>query len=97
MVVVKILLQRVVLYVMYQCYFFFCFLFVLYLGIRNFADAHTCTDLKLASGHYAVTHFNEVAYEEEFLQLTKAQLLELLRSEDLNVTSEEEVYNAIIR
>eukprot|EP00057_Strongylocentrotus_purpuratus_P016807 XP_011671281.1 PREDICTED: kelch-like protein diablo isoform X1 [Strongylocentrotus purpuratus] len=67
------------------------------LGIRNFADAHTCTDLKLASGHYAVTHFNEVAYEEEFLQLTKEQLSELLQSEDLNVASEEEVYNAIIR
>lgn len=67
------------------------------LGIRNFADAHTCTDLKLASGRYAVTHFSEVASEEEFLQLTKTQLSELLRCEDLNVSSEEDVYNAIIR
>ncbi|XP_071489401.1 kelch-like protein 12 [Diadema antillarum] len=67
------------------------------LGIRNFADAHTCTDLKLVSGRYAETHFDEVAHEEEFLQLTKSQLADLLRCEDLNVQSEEEVYNAIIR
>ncbi|XP_033632334.1 kelch-like protein diablo [Asterias rubens] len=67
------------------------------LGIRNFADAHTCTDLVEASGKFAERHFTEVANEEEFLQLPKPQLAELLQCEDLNVSSEEEVYNAIMR
>ena len=66
-------------------------------GIRSFADAHTCTDLVEASGKFAERHFTEVANEDEFLLLPKSQLAELLSCEDLNVNSEEEVYNAIMR
>ncbi|CAH1266841.1 kelch-like protein 20 [Branchiostoma lanceolatum] len=66
------------------------------LGIRNFADAHTCHDLLAASEQFAQRHFTQVIEEEEFLMLPKAQLTELIASEDLHVSNEEEVFNAII-
>nr|XP_006819450.1 PREDICTED: kelch-like protein 20-like [Saccoglossus kowalevskii] len=67
------------------------------LGIRNFADLHTCMDLVIASERYAQKHFSEVVKEEEFLLLPKQQLIDLISSEELNVNCEEEVYNAIMR
>eukprot|EP00058_Branchiostoma_floridae_P002310 XP_002587798.1 hypothetical protein BRAFLDRAFT_92243 [Branchiostoma floridae] len=66
------------------------------LGIRNFADAHTCHDLLAASEQFAQRHFTQVIEEEEFLMLPKAQLAELIASEDLHVSNEEEVFNAIM-
>ena len=50
-----------------------------------------------ASGKFAERHFTEVANEDEFLLLQKSQLADLLSCEELNVRSEEEVYNAIMR
>ncbi|XP_071951181.1 uncharacterized protein [Antedon mediterranea] len=67
------------------------------LGIRSLADAHTCVDLVEASDRFLEKHFEEVAKGDEFLQLPVDQLVDILTSEDLNVSSEEEVYNAIIR
>ncbi|XP_033111421.1 kelch-like protein 20 [Anneissia japonica] len=67
------------------------------LGIRNLADAHTCVDLVEASERFAEKHFEKVAKGDEFLQLPENQLIDLLTSENLHVSSEEEVYKAIMK
>lgn len=66
------------------------------LGIRSIADAHSCTGLFVASEKYIHEHFNDVVQNEEFLLLPRDDLALLLTSEDLNVDSEEDVYNALI-
>ncbi len=89
------------------------------LGIRSFADTHSCGDLlrvadkftqnnfQEASGHYldyvcgldsdddffcylAVVEF-QVIEHEEFLLLPLNQLIEICCSDELHVTSEEQV------
>lgn len=66
------------------------------LGIRSFADVHSCPDLRKASEKFIYEHFNDVVQNEEFLLLPKDELAILLSSEDLNVECEEDVYNALI-
>lgn len=39
----------------------------------------------------------QICQEEEFLQLTPIQLIELIRKDELNVQEEREVYNAVIK
>lgn len=66
------------------------------LGIRSFADAHSCTELLQVSEKYIHEHFMDVVKSEEFLLLPHEDLASLLSSEDLNVDFEEDVYNALI-
>lgn len=66
------------------------------LGIRSFADAHSCNGLLQASEKYIYEHFNDVVKNEEFLLLPRDELAALLTCEELNVDSEEDVYNALI-
>lgn len=48
------------------------------LGIRSFADAHSCTGLFQASEKYIHEHFNDVVQNEEFLLLPRDELAVLL-------------------
>lgn len=41
--------------------------------------------------------FAQICQEEEFLQLTPIQLIDLIRKDELNVQEEREVYNAVIK
>lgn len=66
------------------------------LGIRSFADAHVCKELLESSHRFALNHFVDVCLTEEFLLLNVNQVLELISSDDINVKSEEQVYNAVI-
>ncbi|XP_035163108.1 kelch-like protein 17 isoform X2 [Callithrix jacchus] len=66
------------------------------LGIRGFADAHSCSDLLKAAHRYVLQHFVDVAKTEEFMLLPLKQVLELVSSDSLNVPSEEEVYRAVL-
>ncbi|KAK3735752.1 hypothetical protein QZH41_000625 [Actinostola sp. cb2023] len=66
------------------------------LGIRSFADAHTCGELLESSHRYALLHFVDVSQTEEFFLLTTEQVLELISSDDINVKNEEQVFNAVI-
>ena len=66
------------------------------LGIRSFADVHSCAELLQVSEKYIHEHFTDVVKSEEFLLLPHDSLASLLSSEDLNVDSEEDVYNALI-
>ncbi|XP_014258325.1 kelch-like ECH-associated protein 1 isoform X2 [Cimex lectularius] len=67
------------------------------LGISFFADQHCCTELHKKATEYIMQHFAEVCQEEEFMQLTKKQLVNLIRKDELNVKEETEVYNAVLK
>ncbi|XP_044082881.1 kelch-like protein 3 isoform X2 [Neovison vison] len=66
------------------------------LGIRAFADVHTCTDLLQQANAYAEQHFPEVMLGEEFLSLSLDQVCSLISSDKLTVSSEEKVFEAVI-
>ncbi|KAM7311798.1 kelch-like protein 17 isoform X2 [Ixodes scapularis] len=66
------------------------------LGIRSFADTHACRDLLCKSHRYALHHFREVAHTDEFLMLPLSQVEDLISSDELNVSSEELVYEATV-
>uniref|UniRef100_A0A7N4NWV9 Kelch-like protein 3 n=1 Tax=Sarcophilus harrisii TaxID=9305 RepID=A0A7N4NWV9_SARHA len=66
------------------------------LGIRAFADVHTCTELLQQANTYAEQHFPEVMLGEEFLSLNLDQVCSLISSDKLTVSSEEKVFEAVI-
>ena len=61
------------------------------LGIRRFADVHSCMDLLAAAHSYTEQHFSEIVHGEEFLNLPAMQICELISSDQLTVPSEEKV------
>jgi len=67
------------------------------LGFQSFADLHHCEDLKKQALQYATEHFWEVCRQEEFLRITSDQLKSLVKSDVLNVRSEEKVYEALLK
>ncbi|XP_039668719.1 kelch-like protein 3 isoform X4 [Perca fluviatilis] len=66
------------------------------LGIRAFADVHTCTQLLDQSHAYAEQHFTEVVQGEEFMGLSLQQVCSLISSDKLTVSTEEKVFEAMI-
>ncbi|XP_043924914.1 kelch-like protein 3 isoform X2 [Protopterus annectens] len=66
------------------------------LGIRAFADVHTCTELLDQANAYAEQHFPDVMLSEEFLGLNLDQVCSLISSDKLTVSSEEKVFEAVI-
>ncbi|XP_078406987.1 kelch-like protein 3 isoform X1 [Cetorhinus maximus] len=66
------------------------------LGIRAFADVHTCTELLNEANAYAEQHFPDVMLGEEFLSLNLDQVCSLISSDKLTVASEEKVFEAVI-
>ncbi|XP_031424809.1 kelch-like protein 3 isoform X2 [Clupea harengus] len=66
------------------------------LGIRAFADLHTCTTLLSLAHAYAEQHFSEVVQGEEFMALSLQQVCSLIASDKLTVSSEEKVFEAMV-
>ncbi|XP_046405767.1 ring canal kelch homolog [Ischnura elegans] len=66
------------------------------LGIRAFADLHGCTELLQWAETYAEQHFMEVVECEEFLTLSSQQVLKLVSSDRLTVSSEEKVFECVV-
>lgn len=66
------------------------------LGIRAFADTHACRDLLRKADKYTQQHFTAVMECEEFLLLPVNQLVDIISSEELNVLTEELVFNAVM-
>ena len=60
-------------------------------GIQSFADMYSCTELELAARRYIYSHFLDAIQQEEFLQLATEQLIDLLKSDQLQVNTEEQV------
>ncbi|CAF4621059.1 unnamed protein product [Rotaria sp. Silwood1] len=67
------------------------------LGIRAFADTHSCQELLRIADRYAQQHFTDVKESEEFLCLPINQLIDIISSDELNMTSEEDVFNAVMQ
>ncbi|XP_046985348.1 kelch-like ECH-associated protein 1B [Schistocerca americana] len=67
------------------------------IGIAKFAEQHGCKDLCQKANQFIVQHFTQVCQEEEFLQLSAIQLVALIKKDELNVTEEREVYNAVLK
>lgn len=55
------------------------------LGIRRFAELHSCGDLEVYAKNYAAHNFETVVKSEEFLFADAEELVELLNREDLHV------------
>ncbi|XP_055883226.1 kelch-like protein 12 [Biomphalaria glabrata] len=66
------------------------------LGIKVFAENHCCQSLLHAAERYALRHFNSVIDHEEFKIMNFEEVESLVSSEDLQVKSEETVYQGVI-
>uniref|UniRef100_A0A2D4MPB2 BTB domain-containing protein n=1 Tax=Micrurus spixii TaxID=129469 RepID=A0A2D4MPB2_9SAUR len=67
------------------------------IGLFQFADQIACHDLLEFSENYIHVHFLEVHNGDEFLALTKDQLIKILRSEDLSIEDEYQVFIAAMQ
>jgi kelch-like protein 20 len=66
------------------------------LGIRAFADTHSCRELLRIADKFTQHNFQEVMESEEFLLLPVGQLVDIISSDELNVRSEEQVFSAVM-
>ncbi|XP_059474437.1 kelch-like protein 17 isoform X2 [Neocloeon triangulifer] len=66
------------------------------LGIRSFADAHSCKELHRRSHRFALQNFQEVITTEEFLLLPFQEVEQLISSNQLNISTEEKVFHAVL-
>ncbi|XP_068621078.1 kelch-like protein diablo [Battus philenor] len=66
------------------------------LGIRAFADTHSCRELLRIADKFTQQNFPEVMESEEFLLLPAAQLIDIVSSDELNVRSEEQTFQAVM-
>lgn len=67
------------------------------LGIRQFADSMGCTHLIEAADKYIDQNFAKVVQSEEFLVLDFSELIDLIRRDELNVPSEEIIFEACMK
>ncbi|XP_063807301.1 kelch-like protein 35 isoform X2 [Pseudophryne corroboree] len=66
-------------------------------GIMKFADMFSIPSLSEKSKKLMLEGFGEVSCNEEFLELSKAELIECLGNNDLVVDKEEVVFEAVMR
>jgi len=66
------------------------------LGIRAFADTHSCSELLKIADKYLKNNFVEVVSSDEFLLLPINQLVEMISTDELNVKNEEQVFQAVM-
>lgn len=67
------------------------------LGICDFAHGHGCVDLKRTAEQFVMDCFVDVSQGDEFCLLPSDEVTSLLSSDILNVTSEEQVFEAMLR
>ena len=64
------------------------------LTVRNLADTFACSELLNAANSFLEKNFVEVSSSEEFMQLKPDDIIELIKKDDLNVRSEEQIFEA---
>ncbi|XP_071945085.1 kelch-like protein 17 [Antedon mediterranea] len=64
------------------------------LGIRRFADTHACHDLYRYAHDFVLRKFNEVVNSEEYTHLPLSEVEELMGNEEVNISNEEDIFNA---
>lgn len=68
------------------------------LGIRKFSEIHNCINLKNSTQEYIYENFSHIVQNsEEFLHLNSTELEELIRSNEIEVTNEQTVYNCVFK
>ncbi|XP_062331006.1 kelch-like protein 10 [Osmerus eperlanus] len=68
------------------------------IGICKFADFYSCAELRRKAFLFTLHHFEDIAeVSEEFLELSQAQLCDLIEKDNLNAKQEDQVYQAILR
>nr|XP_044626622.1 actin-binding protein IPP isoform X3 [Equus asinus] len=67
------------------------------IGVFQFSEQIACHDLLEFTENYIHVHFLEVHSGEEFLALTKDQLIKILRSEELSIEDEYQVFLAAMQ
>ena len=65
------------------------------LGILNFSELHSCKQLWTQAFQYLEDHFMEVILFDEFLHIDVNLIKKIFGSNNLNVSSEEDVVNAL--
>eukprot|EP00111_Clytia_hemisphaerica_P016584 TCONS_00049137-protein len=66
------------------------------LTIASFADLHTCHDLKDSAIEFSKKHFRQVIQSEDFISIPFDQIKTLLQSDVISVTSEIDIFHAIV-
>lgn len=66
------------------------------LGIAAFADQHGCSELHKYAWTFAIENFTEVVQRDEFLSIPAPLLTDLLKCEDIQIQSEEEVLDSVM-
>ena len=66
------------------------------LGIKAFADIHSCHELLSEAQSFAQKHFSKVMESEEFYNLSHRSVIELISSTELGILSEEDVFESVI-
>uniref|UniRef100_A0A914WJH7 BTB domain-containing protein n=1 Tax=Plectus sambesii TaxID=2011161 RepID=A0A914WJH7_9BILA len=67
------------------------------LSIRHFAEQHNCVGLMQSVDEFAVDHFQELRKSSEFLTIPLSHLMDLVKSGDLRVNSEQEVFETVVQ
>ncbi|XP_026273850.1 kelch-like protein 18 [Frankliniella occidentalis] len=66
------------------------------LGIRSFADTLGCTPLVESADKYLQQYFQDVSSSDEFFSLSFKELTDIIHRDELHVTSEEQVFEAVM-
>ncbi|KAL3984938.1 Kelch motif family protein [Acanthocheilonema viteae] len=66
------------------------------LSIRQFAEQHNCISLMSSVDDFAMEHFPELRVLPDFMRIPFGHLIDLLRSSDLKVNNEQEVFETVI-
>ncbi|XP_061150517.1 kelch-like protein 18 [Syngnathus typhle] len=66
------------------------------LGVRQFAETMMCAALYDSANNFLQRHFVDVSLSEEFLTLRTDEVLELVACDELNVKTEEQVFEAAL-
>ena len=65
--------------------------------VKSLADTFSCEKLLDAANSFLEKNFVEVSNSEEFFQLSCEGILDLISKDDLNVHSEEQVFESVLR
>jgi kelch-like protein 17 (actinfilin) len=66
------------------------------LGIKSFSETHGCHNLVEQAKQFAVHHFNDVRHTDEFYILSAQELIELISRDDVCISTEKDVYDAVL-